>query len=124
MPVSELEWAWIAGLFEGEGSIIKRTKSPGYNLVLSMSDKDVVERLHSFVGGHLYVVPPRQSHHKVQYRWELFNRLEVGLVLTKILPYLGERRTAKAVEAITWCYSKPLPRGREHPPHGALGRWV
>lgn len=47
-----MSWAWAAGLFEGEGSIIIQNYSHGgrgFKLQLSMVDKDVVKKFHEVV---------------------------------------------------------------------------
>ena len=99
----ELDAAWAAGLFEGEGSI-ELTCRGGFNprlaVIVSMSDEDVVRRLHRSVGyGTVHTILPREPHHKVQWRWRA-NNLHAGRFLGEIGHHLGERRRARANEAL------------------------
>lgn len=40
----QAEWAWAAGLFEGEGTVSGRHW--GYTVSMSMTDEDVVRNFH------------------------------------------------------------------------------
>ena len=62
------------------------------------TDKDVVERLAYLTGaGTLTTLQSRQAHWwKIQYRWAVARRAQVELVLSRILPSLGARRTEQA----------------------------
>jgi hypothetical protein len=102
------EVAWAAGLFEGEGCIhlMKRSSKNGKAaLTLSMADQDVVHRFSRILGvGNLrgpYTQAPG-SHWKPMWTWEAGKRREVQSVLNRVLPFLGERRLAKAREVLIW----------------------
>lgn len=99
------EWAWAAGLFEGEGSIysMDRCKDghhqlPVMRLSLQMTDRDVVERFCRIVecgkvGGQRRF---GREHHKPTYMWLISRRSEIERLLRAMLPWFGERRAAKA----------------------------
>ena len=98
----ELEIAWAAGLFEGEGSIVfdAKQKNP---LSLKMTDKDVMERFIDVVGyGNLtgpYMY--KKSSNKTPYwAWQVYKRTEILRVLKIFLPYLGKRRSKRANDVI------------------------
>ena len=102
-------WAWAAGLFEGEGHIAHgqytRTHRayPAYRrqLVLGMTDRDCVERFCSVVGvGRVKFRPAKKAEWSDVWRWECSRWEHIEMVLKKMLPYLGERRTAKAEELL------------------------
>lgn len=97
---SDLLIAWAAGLFEGEGTIVaggKRERRVG--LALVMTDEDVVRRFGGVVGfGH--VTGPYDRGHKPTWHWHCRSARDVEAVLGQLLPYLGARRTAKALEAL------------------------
>jgi hypothetical protein len=108
--------AWAAGLFEGEGCISVRNPKnayPGYIVVLHMSDRDVVERLNSLFPARNGVIDcgPRKKGYKTQFRWSLTSKHLVAGFLAEVLPYLGERRAAKAADALVWARSPDL-RGK------------
>ena len=100
----ELDYAWAAGVLEGEGcfSIFKRkerrnTRSVAIHCV--MGDEDIVRRLHSLFGcGHVSIIPPRSENWKTMWAWQVQNKVGVLEVILRVLPYLGIRRTAKAKE--------------------------
>lgn len=98
LRMADAEWAWAAGLFEGEGciSIVGRR----VQLSLNMTDEDVVRRLHCVVGvGAVYgPLQPRMAHYKPQWRWTVSSRADVALVLSMFWPWLGDRRKTKARE--------------------------
>lgn len=107
---TETEIAWAAGLFEGEGSINWSTGSgtlperhrPQARLVIGMTDRDVLERFARVVG-HGTVRPKAkhrswQPHFKDAWVWEVRTWETVTAVLNMLLPWLGERRSARAHE--------------------------
>jgi hypothetical protein len=104
--MESVEIAWAAGLFEGEGSICifeqKHNVLPLIRLCLQMTDRDIVERFCRIMecgrvtGEHRF----GREHHKPTYRWHIGNRRDVERILLALLPYLGQRRTAKANEAL------------------------
>lgn len=93
------EIAWCAGLFEGEGSFATMGKT-GAQLVLGMTDADVVERFARLVGcGNIYV-DKSKKYRKPFYRWVVTKRGDVERVTLLLLPWLGDRRAGKAVDVL------------------------
>lgn len=101
---NELEIAWAAGLFEGEGCILidgKTRKYPSLGLSIAMTDEDVIRRFSRVVGiEKTYPVSSSGPGHKQQYRWKTSKRAEVERILELFIPYFGERRLLKALEAL------------------------
>lgn len=99
--------AWAAGLFEGEGTIfikLHATKGRYYpHLSLSMTDKDVVEKFSIAVGAP-HITGPYQAKHKPhwkpRYQWFCGRKEDVIRILNDFLPYLGDRRACKALDAL------------------------
>jgi hypothetical protein len=114
-PVTDPELAWAAVLFEGEGCI---SSSPGRSarLQLGMTDLDVVERFHRVMGiGKVYgpytpKTPPGAAPRKTQWTWLAGGRADVLTGLSKLLPWLGARRRAKAEEVIRSVVQRAEPR--------------
>ena len=109
------QMAWAAGLFEGEGSIQvpgKRSNRPGNRLPwLSMgsADKDMLDRFAALVGGKVRGPYRGQGkntpeHYRPMYHWQLMGIERIQLVLREFWPYLGERRRARAADAIASYY--------------------
>lgn len=104
---------WAIGVFEGEGSICLssprgRNGKPNWTrarLQVSMTDQDVVLRLHeafgvgSVSGPHSYGTTKAGLPCKSQWAWQVTGEKAVEL-LTQMYPLLGERRRARALEVI------------------------
>lgn len=97
--------AWAAGLFEGEGTIsIYAANSSGGTRIevrVSMTDEDVVDRLAALMNvGTTYSRSGAKEGHKHLYTWRVGAARDVEIALKVFLPYLGERRTKRAREAL------------------------
>src|SRR5437660_7917080 len=91
--------AWLAGLFEGEGCISFTGKS-SVCVTIKMSDRDVIERCRTVSGvGRIYGPWPRPSG-KPMWEWNVYPVEDVERLLQALLPWLGERRRAKALAAV------------------------
>jgi len=79
--LTENDKAYIAGLFDGEGSVDytrrweKRTKGRRYKvwriiMDIAMTDELVIRWVHEILGvGSVMEKPPRKPHYKKQWRW-------------------------------------------------------
>jgi hypothetical protein len=102
--------AWLAGIIEGEGAIMRenvRRGPRGFRIAIKMKDRDVIERVRSLIGDAYCVSteaprafdPGRPNTHtwSTTYKIELHGdraRWLAGL----IYPYMGERRAAKIMD--------------------------
>lgn len=100
------EEAWALGLFEGEGSIVTPSKR-GRNstLIIQMSDEDVLKKFHAIIKfGHVRGPYNYNKNKNITYKpvwaWSMSAREEVRTVLTKWLPYFGERSKQRAMQAL------------------------
>lgn len=120
--LSEIEAAWLAGIFEGEGTIIM-TKGTHVRLVIGMTDRDVIERIEALVP---MPTGPRtkkqEAHYKEQWIWYTQRGPTVKVVLEAMLPWLGERRRARALAALALLGTRKPPghygRSKTHCPQG------
>jgi len=100
MTPTDAQWAWIAGLFEGEGHIAFLARS--VQVRIRMTDHDVLQRLDalqpSFSG--LRPLKKYKDHYKQQWSWDLCNAANVTAFLQGVLPWLGERRGTRAIEGL------------------------
>lgn len=100
--------SWLAGFWEGEGSLYKLTKQIGYGVNIYQAVKD--ERTVNFCmneikrkyGGHLNKIIPRVLKHKIQLRWQLSKRKDVISFLETIYPYCQFRK--KEIEDVLRYY--------------------
>lgn len=103
--------AWLAGLYEGEGSLSRKISggSP-WQLVIQMTDKDVLDRIENIVGfGKVYMRKKQENQptYRQAYVYNINRREYIQAFIAMIWPYLGERRKAKAKEYLDWYAIKP-----------------
>lgn len=101
--IMDVNVAWAAGLFEGEGCISwqSRTSRSGRKaprLMMGMTDEDVVLRFKDIIGcGRIYVQIKNRS--KPLYMWQTTNRADFDSASELLEPWLGARRLEKLAEA-------------------------
>lgn len=89
LPDDPITRAYIAGLFDGEGSI---TRQRWPVLQVGMTDEGVIRWL-AAMGGSLRVEQP-PGNRQLLYRWRVLARREVIEMLEMMLPYLRVKRKA------------------------------
>jgi hypothetical protein len=108
-----MKTAWMAGLFEGEGSISISEKKHYCYLQLCSTDKDVLHKFAEEAGcGSVSFIPRRPTQTKDVWKWQVGNKLDVSNVLNRMLPFLGERRTFKALNVFDYydkCFNCSTP---------------
>ena len=109
---------WAAGLFEGEGSIFFYRNTPtsmSWRMKLKMTDQDVMQHFFETVDcGKLYYEP--NKNHKPAWNWVCYRIADVKKLLLAFLPFLGQRRTYKAQNALDYydnCYNCERPVSRK-----------
>lgn len=96
----EAKIAWAAGLFEGEGTIIIRTRPEDQiDVQLGMTDKDVVDRFCEIVGVGKVHGPYQYGTRKPFWKFVAYGA-EAMVVIHTLRDYFGVRRGAKADEAV------------------------
>ena len=90
--------AWLAGLFEGEGTFGFNGERPTRLSIVS-TDEDVLNRVQLYVGGSVNEASRscKKEHWKQAYIWTLFGKPAIE-VAEYILPFLLERRAARGNE--------------------------
>ena len=92
---------WVAGLLEGEGSFTNHPnckKTHTMQITVQMTDKDVLDRLQSLIGGQIH--GPYDRGHKPIYQYTLYGSDAVERVVRDILPYMGARRTEQITKML------------------------
>lgn len=107
--MKDIDVAWLAGLFEGEGNIY--CKNNCIQVTIAMTDLDVIDKVDLLVTGRRY---ERSSGEKRQtlYIWRLYGEPAYNFI-NIVLPYLGERRSLKALEVIEIHESEDRRRGQK-----------
>lgn len=97
--MTAVEIAWLAGLFEGEGCIAWRPPN-GVNLMVSMTDGDVIRRIGEVTGvGRVSGPFDKGPGRKPVWCWQEGSKREVVRLLLAVSPLLGDRRRERALEA-------------------------
>lgn len=106
---SDAVYAWAAGILEGEGCFsIHRRKDRSNTLNTAihceMTDEDIIRRLHAVfkvgtVNARRNMSGRKDTRaRKATWIWSAQKKSDVLEVILRVLPYLGERRAAKAKE--------------------------
>lgn len=99
--MGDVETAWAAGLFEGEGSVYAENQNGRryLRLCLSTTDADVAARFHAAVGvGKVY--GPYRGTNRVRYDWRTKNHHDGLCALDILRPFFSERREQQAQNAL------------------------
>jgi len=94
--------AYIAGLVDGEGSIIKSKQYdiPHYSVTMSLTDEPCIRWVAQFVGTVSSYRP--KGNRKRCYKWSVARKYDVVELLKAILPYLiiKKEKAILAIEAL------------------------
>ena len=103
-----LDIAWAAGIIEGEGTMglyrSSRTSHRHPTVALSMTDRDIVVRVHHICGfgGSIMDNPERSRFgRKRQYKINATGARAIGIIMT-IYQFLGERRRQRAGQILAY----------------------
>lgn len=110
LSLSETDIAWLAGLLEGEGSFrlddrpskryLKSTAPPAPVMKVSMTDKDIIERVSKMLKKDYYQASRKTTGNKTEYIVSCQVRSILIYLLPQLLPYFGERRSAQVKKCI------------------------
>jgi hypothetical protein len=96
---NEAGWAYVAGLFDGEGYIRcsfkkhhkGRKRGMEFGITVTNTYRPILEYLRMSFGGSIYESPSKSSKHKMSCFWKLTSR-NAFVVLSQIAPYLKIKR--------------------------------
>lgn len=120
MTPTDAEWAWIAGLFEGEGTIDFRGRSAVVAAV-QMTDLDVLETLNCLYPASTGIHLARRGKpgYRDQYSWVLSSKEMVLPFLEGIRPWMHSRRGARITAALLRLErNRGVGKDRTHCPYG------
>lgn len=107
--MEQWEIGWIAGIFEGEGSITFTGRN-GVRVSLGSTDGDVVETLHRLFPVNGVYRYEKKNRIKPLYVWRADDKRNVEKFLRLVLPFLHSRRKAKAEAALVRLQNNPGAR--------------
>lgn len=95
------ELAYLAGLFDGEGSvtIYRSNRESSLKINISSTNLDIMEYLKEFLGGYV-VEHPRKGNCKVWYQWGIGSN-DAADILYSLLPFLRIKKE-RAILGIEW----------------------
>lgn len=89
-------WGWLAGLYEGEGSLSPHASDTGWTLAIHMTDEDVIRRACEVAGlGNVRGPYDMGPGRKPSWTWAVCRSEDIVVVVTGMLPWLCQRRTEK-----------------------------
>jgi Mor family transcriptional regulator len=99
--ISQIQWMWLAGLLEAEGSFMAGPPSaPNCPVVkVEMTDEDVIAYFSKLVGRKYHTPTRRQPHHKQSYVCMVRGKNAIFMMKT-FLPVMGVRRQKDIRKAI------------------------
>ena len=103
VSIEELWWARVASLFDAEGSIRKNQAC----FDIAMCDQDLIQMCKDVTGVNNKICERELPSGKIQYRIWITGKATVKRCLERMLPYLGERRTAQAKLLLQWIDGSP-----------------
>mgnify|MGYP001583012989 CR=1 FL=1 len=109
---ASVDWAYVAGFFDGEGSVIfqKRGALPTICLQFSNTNRLALDTIHRFIRcGYIYAAKPKDEKCKVAFMLQIKRRKDVKRVASELIKYCIIKRIRLA-EAL-WIASKlPDPK--------------
>lgn len=99
--MEELEFHWLVGILEGEGTFLRGAPSkPGTPILrVSMTDRDVVEHVATLFGRAVVHLRRRKPHHKLPYATTI-RGAPATRVMYAVRPFLGKTRQLQIDRAI------------------------
>lgn len=97
-----VQTAWLAGLYEGEGTLVDSLAAGSVRLAIAMTDLDIITRCREVTGvGYVRIKSTaRRVGGKPCHIWEVYRGDHVAEILTAIRPHLGERRGIRVDRAL------------------------
>jgi hypothetical protein len=105
--IRSVDIAWLTGLLEGEGHFCMSGRS--ILIVVNMTDRDVIERAATLMGGYVYALPSASPRHKPQWRAQLKGPRAAGWMMT-MYAWLGTRRRGQVEGALSRWRAMPYVR--------------
>ena len=98
--MSKIDYAYAAGIIDGEGCICITDASPTnkggqswkISVEVSVCSKQMIDKMVGILGGRCRLLAVRPCMHYVQYRWTLYGKKAYD-ALKKVKPYLTEKKT-------------------------------
>jgi hypothetical protein len=111
--MDDIEIAYAAGLFDGEGSISlvsqRSNRSHSPQVAVASNDHEVLLWLRKRWGGSIVTKQPRKATHSISYDWRLTDRRALTF-LRSIRPFLVIERKMRRIDLLLNEYVACTPR--------------
>lgn len=117
----ETTYAYVAGILDGEGSIMLQTRSdrpglmPSPVISVPSTDRELLDWLKDNLGGTIVVKKTYKEHHKPSAEWRLIGRSVLDL-LEEVTPYLRIDRKRARAQILLDEYLTLTPRNGKYTP--------
>lgn len=103
LNINREQFAWAAGLYEGEGSAHLRVQPRFFGLSVTSTDEDVLRKLRRVLGVGNVTGPytSKNPHHKAFYRWSTTTFEHAQFAAAALWPHLCVRRQGQIHRALT-----------------------
>jgi hypothetical protein len=96
--MSDLDWAWLAGLLDGEATFRFGSGLP--RIQLQMTDEDLIQRVANFFNVNYHPTKKAQPHHKQAWQLTICRTEVVIEIYFGIYKYMCKRRQARLDEFV------------------------
>ena len=91
----KMTWEYIAGFFDGEGSLVHNGK--GYRITISQTNYEVLDKIKSYAGiGYIFQNKKRKAHWKESWVYYIAKQEDVYYFIKNISPFLIVKRDLAA----------------------------
>lgn len=115
--MNDFDLGWLVGILEGEGAFVaspdkRRPSTVAVKIQVEMTDKDMIERLHSLLPhGRVWEsnYPSKRKafpNAKDSWRWAISRKDTVKELTTLIYPHMSTRRQAQLDKVLLYCSYK------------------
>jgi hypothetical protein len=98
--MSEIEVAWLAGLFDGEGTCFdtkRRNQRCAITMAVAMTNEEIIRRIQVVTGcGSVVLLRPNRPEQKESWRWQCYGA-NARNVLDQLFPWLIVKRERAAL---------------------------
>jgi intein/homing endonuclease len=114
--MKEIDFAYTAGLIDGEGSILlshsSNTKYRAPAVTITSTSYELLDYLKKTYGGYICSHKTYQAHHKPHWSWRIANNNAIDFLL-KVYPFIKEKSKRRRTRLIINIYkSVTSPNGK------------
>lgn len=98
--MQQIDIAWAAGFYEGEGHLSYRTGNGGPLVVINQCNKEPLDKLQALFGGQVYGPKKVKGGRQDVYIWNLTKHTESRSFIYSIFPYLSDKKQKDTLDKI------------------------